>query len=162
MNLLQNKFISANDGQHLYLHAMNVKMLEMQYGRLENSPHVITGKLLEKEGGSLTEDLRRRLRYLCHLPLTSQFEVAEIELKPPIVSEEVLSSFHGDSLSPLKKCQSIFYWNFKRHRNYFMQIKLRWGTNAGNNKNARKEKGRKRSPKKKTNEWENIQCLWCT
>ncbi|XP_076669031.1 E3 ubiquitin-protein ligase RNF10 isoform X1 [Andrena cerasifolii] len=87
-------FYQANDGQHLYLHAMNVKMLEMQYGRLENSPHVITGKLLEKEGGSLTEDLRRRVRYLCHLPLTSQFEVAEIELKPPIVSEEVLSSFH--------------------------------------------------------------------
>ena len=87
-------FYQANDGQHLYLHAMNVKMLEMQYGRLENSPHIITGKLLEKEGGSLTEDLRRRVRYLCHLPLTSQFEVAEIELKPPTVSEEVLSSFH--------------------------------------------------------------------
>ncbi|XP_060814402.1 E3 ubiquitin-protein ligase RNF10 isoform X1 [Bombus pascuorum] len=86
-------FYQAEDGQHLYLHAMNVKMLEMQYGSLENSPHVIMGKLLEKEGGSLTEDLRRRLRYLCHLPLTCQFEVAEIELKPPIVSEEVLSSF---------------------------------------------------------------------
>ncbi|XP_012349997.1 RING finger protein 10 [Apis florea] len=86
-------FYQAEDGQHLYLHAMNVKMLEMQYGNLENSPHIITGKLLEKEGGSLTEDLRRRLRYLCHLPLTCQFEVAEIELKPPIVSEEVLFSF---------------------------------------------------------------------
>ncbi|XP_017877027.1 RING finger protein 10 [Ceratina calcarata] len=86
-------FYQAEDGQHLYLHAMNVKMLEMQYGSLENSPHVITGKLLEKEGGNLTEDLRRRLRYLCHLPLTCQFEVAEIELKPPTISEEVLHSF---------------------------------------------------------------------
>ncbi|XP_031844702.1 E3 ubiquitin-protein ligase RNF10 [Nomia melanderi] len=87
-------FYQADDGQHLYLHAMNVKMLERQYGSLENSPHMIKGKLLEKEGGSLTEDLRRRLRYLCHLPLTCQFEVAEIDLKPPIVSEEVLTSFH--------------------------------------------------------------------
>ncbi|XP_053972100.1 RING finger protein 10 [Hylaeus volcanicus] len=86
-------FYQADDGQDLYLHAVNVKMLEMQYGSLENSPHMITGKLLEKEGGSLTEDLRRRLRYLCHLPITCQFEVAEIELKPPIISEEVLSSF---------------------------------------------------------------------
>lgn len=86
-------FYQAEDGQHLYLHAMNVKMLEMQYGSLENSPRVITGKLLEKEGGNLTEDLRRRLRYLCHLPLTCQFEVAEIELKPPIISQEVLYSF---------------------------------------------------------------------
>lgn len=75
---------------------MNVKMLEMQYGSLENSPHVITGKLLEKEAGSVTEDLRRRLKYLRHLPITCQFEVAEIELKPPIVSEEVLSSFQGN------------------------------------------------------------------
>ncbi|CAL7947108.1 unnamed protein product [Xylocopa violacea] len=86
-------FYQAEDGQHLYLHAMNVKMLEMQYGSLENSPCIITGKLLEKEGGSVTDDLRRRLRYLCHLPLTCQFELAEIELKPPIISKEVLSSF---------------------------------------------------------------------
>lgn len=86
-------FYQAEDGQHIYLHAMNVKMLEMQYGSLEHCPPVITGKLLEKEGGSLTEDLRRRLRYLCHLPITCQFEVAEIELKPPIVSQDVLNSF---------------------------------------------------------------------
>ncbi|KAL2721086.1 RING finger protein 10 [Vespula maculifrons] len=87
-------FYQVEDGQNVYLHAMNVKMLEMQYGSLEHCPLVITGKLLEKEVGSFTEDLRRRLRYLCHLPLTCQFEVAEIELKPPIVSEDVLNSFH--------------------------------------------------------------------
>ncbi|XP_043522642.1 RING finger protein 10 isoform X1 [Frieseomelitta varia] len=86
-------FYQAEDGQHLYLHAMNVKMLEMQYGNLENCPHIIKGKLLEKEEGSLTEDLRRRFRYLGHLPLTCQFEIAEIELKPPLVSKEILSSF---------------------------------------------------------------------
>lgn len=79
---------------------MNVKMLEMQYGSLEHCPLVITGKLLEREVGSFTEDLRRRLRYLCHLPLTCQFEVAEIELKPPIVSEDVLNSFHGNAIYP--------------------------------------------------------------
>lgn len=71
-------------------------MLEMQYGSLEYCPHVITGKLLEKEAGICTEELRRRLRYLCHLPLTCPFELAEIELKPPLVSEEVLRAFHGD------------------------------------------------------------------
>ncbi|XP_076245261.1 E3 ubiquitin-protein ligase RNF10 [Calliopsis andreniformis] len=98
-------FYQADDGQHLYLHAMNVKMFEMQYGSLENSPHLIRGKLLEKESGSLTEDLRRRLRYLCHLPLTCQFEVAEIELKPPIISEEVLSSFQDQIMIRHKRRQ---------------------------------------------------------
>lgn len=75
---------------------MNVKMLEMQYGDLEHCPPVITGKLLEKEAGSYTEDLKRRLRYLCHLPLTCQFELAEIELRPPLVSEHVLRAFRGN------------------------------------------------------------------
>lgn len=74
---------------------MNAKMLEMEYGSLEHCPRTIMGKLLEKEEGSLTEDLRRRLRYLCHLPLTCQFEIAEIELLPPLVSQNVLQQFHG-------------------------------------------------------------------
>ncbi|XP_011863235.1 PREDICTED: RING finger protein 10 isoform X2 [Vollenhovia emeryi] len=87
-------FYQSEDGQHIYLHAANVKMLEMEYGALEDCPHVITGKLLEKEGGIYTEELRRRLRYLCHLPVTCSFELVEIELKPPLVSKEVLHAFH--------------------------------------------------------------------
>lgn len=74
---------------------MNVKMLEMQYGSLEKSPRIITGKLVEKEVGSFTEDLRRRMRYLGHLPVTSTFEIVEINLQPPIISREVLESFEG-------------------------------------------------------------------
>ncbi|XP_067205142.1 E3 ubiquitin-protein ligase RNF10 isoform X2 [Linepithema humile] len=86
-------FYQAEDGQHTYLHVANVKMLEMQYGSLEHCPPMITGKLLEKEASIFTQDLRRRLRYLCHLPLNCPFELAEIELKPPLVSEEVLRVF---------------------------------------------------------------------
>lgn len=43
----------------------------------------------------MTEDLRKRLRCLQHLPLTCQFEVAEILLKSPVVSEETLEHFKG-------------------------------------------------------------------
>ncbi|XP_063972556.1 E3 ubiquitin-protein ligase RNF10 [Diachasmimorpha longicaudata] len=86
-------FYQAEDGQHIYLHAMNVKMLEVQYGDLEHSPRTLTGKILEKEGGSFTEDLRKRMRYLCHLPLTCSFEIAEIELTTPLVSADVLDYF---------------------------------------------------------------------
>lgn len=95
-------FYQADDGQHLYLNAMNVKMLEKQYGSLENCPHTIKGKLLEKEGGSITKELRNRMRYLCHLPLTCQFELAEIDLQPPIVSQEVLTMFQ-DQLAQRQK-----------------------------------------------------------
>ncbi|KOC64579.1 RING finger protein 10, partial [Habropoda laboriosa] len=120
-------FYQAEDGQHLYLHAMNVKMLEMQYGNLENSPHVITGKLLEREGGSLTEDLRRRLRYLCHLPLTCQFEVAEIELKPPIVSKEVLFSFQDQLTLRHKRRQQQEREERKRERKIIEEENKRMG-----------------------------------
>lgn len=72
---------------------MNVKMLEMQYGNLEQCPRVIWGKVVEKEAGSFTEELRRRMRYLYHLPLTCQFEIAEIELTPPLITETVLGYF---------------------------------------------------------------------
>ena len=74
---------------------MNAKMLEMQYGSLDKCPRVITGKLLEKEEGSFTNELRQKMRYLGHLPLTSQFEIAEIELLPPLVSEDVRKAFKG-------------------------------------------------------------------
>ncbi|CAK9796034.1 RING finger protein 10 [Anthophora quadrimaculata] len=120
-------FYQAEDGQHLYLHAMNVKMLEMQYGNLENSPHVITGKLLEREGGSLTEDLRRRLRYLCHLPLTCQFEVAEIELKPPVISKEVLSSFQDQVTLRHKRRQQREREERKRERKITEEENKRMG-----------------------------------
>ena len=84
---------TAQDGQHVYLDAMNIKMLESQYTRLEDCPRLIWGRLIDKEVGSFTEELRRRMRYLHHLPLTCQFEIAEIELAPPFVSEEVISIF---------------------------------------------------------------------
>lgn len=87
--------ILASDGQHIYLHAVNIRMLEHTYGALEFCPTVINGRIIEKEGGSMTEDLRRRLRCLQHLPLTCQFEVAEIQLRPPVICKETLDVFQG-------------------------------------------------------------------
>lgn len=86
-------FYQAADGQHIYLHAMNVRMLEHYYGCLKDCPLTLTGRIVEKETGSMTEDLRQRLRYLQHLPVTCQFEVAEIQLKPPFVNKETIEHF---------------------------------------------------------------------
>lgn len=96
---------------------MNVKMLEMQYGTLEQCPRVISGKLLEKEASSFTEDLRRRMRYLWHLSVTCPFEIAEIEMKSPIILDEVLNHFKGkgenrNNITPRKygTLQHFFYY----------------------------------------------------
>lgn len=85
----------AYDGQHIYLHALNVRMLEHTHGSLEHCPLTITGKILEKESGSMTEDIRKRMRCIQHLPITCQFEVAEIQLNNSIVSRDTLKEFHG-------------------------------------------------------------------
>lgn len=74
-------------------------MLEHTYGSLENCPNTLNGRILEKEGGSMTEELRRRLRYLQHLPVTCQFEVAEIQLRPPIINKETLDYFQGTQIT---------------------------------------------------------------
>lgn len=92
---------SASDGQHVYLHAVNAQMLEMAHGSLRNGPRVLTGRIVEKEAGSMTPELRRRLRYLQHLPVTAQFEVVEVELFPPTISEDTLYAFKGDFIEPL-------------------------------------------------------------
>ena len=73
------------------MHALNVQMLVHEYGSLENCPKKIKGKIIEKDNTSMNESLRNRLRYLRHLPLTSIFEVCEIQLKSPFVSKETLS-----------------------------------------------------------------------
>merc|ERR1712083_1296423 len=59
----------------------------------ENCPKKIKGKIIEKDNTSMNESLRNRLRYLRHLPLTSIFEVCEIQLKSPFVSKETLTEF---------------------------------------------------------------------
>lgn len=88
-------FYQASDGQHLYMHSVNIRMLQAMYGSLDKCPNIIRGKILQKESCSMTELLRKRLKYLQHLPVTSQFEVVEIRLDDSVLSEEVLATFKG-------------------------------------------------------------------
>jgi len=80
-------FYQASDGQPIFLHALNVQMLVTEFGSLELCPLTIKAKILEKDATSMTVDLRDRLRYLRHLPVTSAFEVAELELDCVVSSE---------------------------------------------------------------------------
>lgn len=90
-------FYQSRDCQPLYLHSINIRMLQMMYGSLDRAPHVIGGKIVQKEICSMTEELRKRLKYLQHLPVTSQFEVAELSFGSELVSDEVIDAFKGNS-----------------------------------------------------------------
>ncbi|XP_018412907.1 PREDICTED: RING finger protein 10 [Nanorana parkeri] len=86
-------FYQAVDGQHIYLHPVNVRCLVHEYGSLEQCPETITATVVEIDGFTVTEEVRRRHRYLCHLPLTCEFSICEVALGPPAVSEQTLAYF---------------------------------------------------------------------
>ncbi|KAM5194455.1 E3 ubiquitin-protein ligase RNF10 [Mantella aurantiaca] len=86
-------FYQAVDGQHIYLHPVNVRCLVHEYGSLEQCPETITATVVETDGFTVTEEVRRRHRYLCHLPLTCEFSICEMALGPPAVSEQTLAYF---------------------------------------------------------------------
>ncbi|XP_072921515.1 E3 ubiquitin-protein ligase RNF10 [Hemitrygon akajei] len=89
-------FYQAEDGQYLFLSPVNVRCLVREYGSLENCPEKITAQVVEIVGHSMTEDVRHRHRYLCHLPLTCEFGICELALKPPLISKETLDAFSVD------------------------------------------------------------------
>uniref|UniRef100_A0A8C2W519 E3 ubiquitin-protein ligase RNF10 n=1 Tax=Chinchilla lanigera TaxID=34839 RepID=A0A8C2W519_CHILA len=89
-------FYQAEDGQHMFLHPINVRCLVREYGSLERSPEKISATVVEIAGYSMSEDVRQRHRYLSHLPLTCEFSLCELALQPPVVSKETLEMFSDD------------------------------------------------------------------
>ncbi|OWF40272.1 RING finger protein 10 [Mizuhopecten yessoensis] len=89
-------FYQAEDGQHIYMHALNARCLVKEYGALQHCPDTITATIVEMENIFITEDLRKRLRYLGHLPLTCEFQVVELAIKPPVLSKDTLKFFSDD------------------------------------------------------------------
>uniref|UniRef100_A0A8C5DDU2 E3 ubiquitin-protein ligase RNF10 n=1 Tax=Gouania willdenowi TaxID=441366 RepID=A0A8C5DDU2_GOUWI len=89
-------FYQAEDCQQMFLHPVNVRCLLREYGSLEASPDSITAMVVEIIGHTVTEEIRRRHRYLAHLPLTCEFSICELALQPPILSKETLDTFSDD------------------------------------------------------------------
>ncbi|KAG7480593.1 hypothetical protein MATL_G00057880 [Megalops atlanticus] len=89
-------FYQAEDGQQMFLHPVNVRCLLREYGSLEASPTSITATVVELDGHTVTEEIRRRHRYLSHLPLTCEFSICELALQPPLLSKETLDTFADD------------------------------------------------------------------
>ena len=88
-------FYQSADGQPLFLHALNFEMLVAEFGSAENCPRSISGKIMEKDSEVMTEQLRDKLRYLRHLPVTQHFEVAELDPRSFGLEKETLALFEA-------------------------------------------------------------------
>ncbi|KAI9011747.1 hypothetical protein DFJ74DRAFT_710656 [Hyaloraphidium curvatum] len=85
-------FYQAADGSHVYLHPLDVRILKQEFGDYAAFPPRIAAQVKEFEDGSVNSDLRKRFRYLGHLPLGCDVTLAEIVLDG-IVSEATQASF---------------------------------------------------------------------
>jgi len=89
-------YYQAADGQQIYLHSVNARCLLKQFGSWEACPDTLAADIVELEHVSMDAELRRRLRYLSHLPLSCEFHVAEVQLGVPVISEDVLEFYQKE------------------------------------------------------------------
>jgi hypothetical protein len=80
-------FYQAEDGQPVVLHAACVRVLLAHYGAYENLPLTLEAPVVELEQHTQDEDTRRRSAHLRHLPLTTTYTLAELDLEGLVPSE---------------------------------------------------------------------------
>lgn len=77
-------FYQASSGQHIYLHPLDIKILKTYFDSYSNFPESIRVKIDGIEEGSMNDDLRKRCRYLSHLPSGCDITFVESDLSSVI------------------------------------------------------------------------------
>lgn len=85
-------FYQAVDGQHVYLHPLDIRILKHEFGEYEKFPRTLQVQATSVQESTLTEDLRKKCKYLGHLPLACDVTFLEINVKE-IVSPETMAVF---------------------------------------------------------------------
>ena len=89
-------FYQSTDGQRIYINALNIRCLMTEFGSFESCPSKIRAKIVSCDSYFMTEENRKRFKYLAHLPLHSEFKIAELELKEPLLSKNTLDLFEEE------------------------------------------------------------------
>lgn len=79
-------------------------------------PETVQGRIVEIESLSMSEELRNRMRYLGHVPLSKHFQIVELSFDNSVVPAIILEKFQGRLLII---CYVLFF-----KRTCFPQIKL--------------------------------------
>ncbi|KNE67387.1 hypothetical protein AMAG_11853, partial [Allomyces macrogynus ATCC 38327] len=61
-------FYQGADGQHVYLDPLDVKVLKASHGSYRHFPPTLTLPVVHVQESTITDDLRRRTKYLGHVP----------------------------------------------------------------------------------------------
>lgn len=90
-------FYQASDARNLFLHPFNNRCLTTEFGgNFNNALLQIEGKLVQVERHTMDDSLRRRYRFLDHLPDGCEFAFVELALSDLLSSATVAA--HADEL----------------------------------------------------------------
>eukprot|EP00951_Prasinocladus_malaysianus_P002193 scaffold15585_cov50-Prasinocladus_malaysianus.AAC.1 len=96
-------FYQLHDGQWAFLHPLNF-FLRMMFplGRYSNFPRTLESRVLEVENMIQSDAMRRKLKYLQHLPLSASFQFLELDLSS-ILSSSALKPFESEIAARAKR-----------------------------------------------------------
>ncbi|KAF9580090.1 hypothetical protein BGW38_003394, partial [Lunasporangiospora selenospora] len=88
-------FYQAANGHHLYLQPLDIRILKQHFDAYDRFPDAIKVQVLGIEETSLTEEVRKKCKYLSHLPLGCEVSFLDVALED-IVSNESLKPFEAE------------------------------------------------------------------
>ncbi|KAI6031532.1 hypothetical protein PISMIDRAFT_87523 [Pisolithus microcarpus 441] len=91
-------YYQAASGLPVFLHPLDIKILHSHFRSYPSFPDDITVRIESAAEGSVNEDLRKRCKYLAHMPEGADVVFVEADLES-VVGKEGLKNFEG----PLKQ-----------------------------------------------------------
>ncbi|KAI8835540.1 hypothetical protein BC829DRAFT_60982 [Chytridium lagenaria] len=85
-------FYQASDGQNVYLHPLEIKMLLHEFSEYDQFPDQIVVKAMIIQESTMTEELKKKCKYLSHVPLSCDLSFCEIDLTG-VVSDDTIKYF---------------------------------------------------------------------
>eukprot|EP00299_Pterocystis_sp_00344_P011069 c5108_g1_i3.p1 GENE.c5108_g1_i3~~c5108_g1_i3.p1 ORF type:complete len:506 (+),score=106.50 c5108_g1_i3:200-1717(+) len=95
-------FYQSECGRSVFLHPINFRCLLSQYSSPTSMPTTITATVLECESATITNEIRKRHKFLAHLPLNSEFILCEVDLSA-ILDAETQEKFRTELKSRHRK-----------------------------------------------------------
>ena len=87
-------FFQAASGQSIFLHPLDTKILLSHYGAYSKFPRNLAVKVSGADEGSMNEELRRRCKYLHHIPMAADVVFIEVDWESmDVVSKATLRPY---------------------------------------------------------------------
>ncbi|KAJ2109764.1 hypothetical protein GGI16_000593 [Coemansia sp. S142-1] len=85
-------FYQADDGQHIYLHPLDIRILAQEHGGFDKLPDTVSIEVKHAVESTITDEVRKRFRFLQHLSLRCDVVFIESDLKG-LVSVKNMDSY---------------------------------------------------------------------